>query len=372
MVETTFPTLYKVTSKGAIQQWTVSAISNRGIATMRKVIGQLDGKLRPADKEIKGKNIGRSNETTPYEQAKKEAEACWKKKTEANYVEHIPNIEDAPTFVLPNLATKFVERMKSIIWFAYGDIKLNGVRCLLRKVSDTEIDYRSRTGKSYNATLSHLTPYLLEMMEIDEIFDGEIYVHGWSFQKIIRRVKKMRPDTNQLEYWVYDMPVKDIPFSERKEKLEDRFFGERESNKWPIQLVQSVRLDSEADVYKYHDMFVKQGFEGIIIRNTDGMYGFGKRTFDLQKYKHFDDNEYKIIGGKEAEGTDKGTVIFECEVLVGDGTFNVRPRGSLKHRRQMLKDLNKLIGKDLTVRHFGYSEDGIPTFPVGVAVRDYE
>jgi len=38
----------------------------------------------------------------------------------------------------------------------------------------------------------------------------------------------------------------------------------------------------------------------------------------------------------------------------------------------MLKNLDDLIGKKLTVRYQEKSEDGIPIFPVGIVVRDYE
>jgi hypothetical protein len=30
------------------------------------------------------------------------------------------------------------------------------------------------------------------------------------------------------------------------------------------------------------------------------------------------------------------------------------------------------IGKDLTVQFFELTDDGVPRFPVGIAVRDYE
>jgi hypothetical protein len=49
-----------------------------------------------------------------------------------------------------------------------------------------------------------------------------------------------------------------------------------------------------------------------------------------------------------------------------------RPRGTVKRRQEMFDGLHHLIGKLLTVRYQELSEDGIPIFPVGVAVRDYE
>ena len=55
-----FPTLYAITSKGGIKQWTVSAVLDNGKAILRKVYGKYEGKMRIDDKEIgparKGKN----------------------------------------------------------------------------------------------------------------------------------------------------------------------------------------------------------------------------------------------------------------------------------------------------------------------------
>ena len=44
-----------------------------------------------------------------------------------------------------------------------------------------------------------------------------------------------------------------------------------------------------------------KGYEGIIIRNIDGMYEFGFRSDNLIKLKVFDDKEFEIVespGGK--------------------------------------------------------------------------
>ena len=95
------------------------------------------------------------------------------------------------------------------------------------------------------------------------------------------------------------------------------------------------------------------------------------RVNDLQKYKEFIDKEFKIVGGYEGVGTDKGCVVFE--VINEDGNvFHVRPKGSVAQRKRWFQNLKDIIGKELTVRYQELSEDGIPIFPVGVVIRDYE
>ena len=45
-----------------------------------------------------------------------------------------------------------------------------------------------------------------------------------------------------------------------------------------------------------HSKFVKEGYEGSIIRSSLGIYESGKRSFNLLKKKDFVDEDYKIIG----------------------------------------------------------------------------
>jgi DNA ligase-1 len=91
----------------------------------------------------------------------------------------------------------------------------------------------------------------------------------------------------------------------------------------------------------------------------------------LQKYKEFFENEYEICGFREAEGRDKGTVIWFCRLPNDTGSvFSVRPRGTLEMRRTWFLKGDDYIGKKLTVIYQELSEYGVPRFPVGKCIRD--
>jgi DNA ligase-1 len=47
-------------------------------------------------------------------------------------------------------------------------------------------------------------------------------------------------------------------------------------------------------------------------------------------------------------------------------------KGSIENRIEMFKKAETYVGKEITVRYQELSEDGIPIFPVGLAIRDYE
>ena len=63
------------------------------------------------------------------------------------------------------------------------------------------------------------------------------------------------------------------------------------------------------------------------------------------------ESEYEILGYKEGEGRDKGTVIWICKVYKDskESTFSVRPKGTLEFRKELFKNGDLYIGKKLTV-----------------------
>lgn len=361
-----FPKLYALASNGKQKEWQVSVHEQEedGLCLIRRVHGFTDNKMQTIEKAVtSGKNIGRSNETTIFEQAVSDAQSLWNKKKDSAYTETAPKKKDPVP--LPMLALPFKKRKHDIEYPCYVQPKLNGCRVFARKIDKSTIEYTSRNGKKYE-TLGHLTPKLLSVMEAGDILDGEVYVHGMHFQQIIRLLKKLRPESKDLQYHVYDKAEMKTPYHDRLVWLENKFGWEGE-----IVVVHTHMAICEEDVYKYHSDFVKDGYEGVIVRNKKGKYKFRHRSKDLQKYKEFKDEEFKIVGCKEGTGIHEGCAVLEC-CLENGCTFFVYPKGTLEHRKKLLKDMDKIIGKDLTVRYQDVSEDGVPIFPVGIAIRDYE
>jgi DNA ligase-1 len=116
----------------------------------------------------------------------------------------------------------------------------------------------------------------------------------------------------------------------------------------------------------------EEGHEGTIYRVPGGLYVPRARSKDLLKRKDFMTEEYRIVDYTEADGRDIGTVIWVVETSVGGGRFSVRPRGSIEQRREWFRNGGDFIGKMLSVRFQNLSEAGVPRFPVGLSIRDYE
>jgi ATP-dependent DNA ligase len=135
-----------------------------------------------------------------------------------------------------------------------------------------------------------------------------------------------------------------------------------------VVLVRTEKVAALSDFRRLFAEFVEAGYEGIMLRNAVGVYRANYRSNDLQKYKEFMEDEYRIIDFKEGEGRDLGAVIWVCETADGK-EFTVRPRGTMEQRREWFNDGESYIGKNLTVVYQELTEDGKPRFPVGKALR---
>lgn len=132
------PKLYKLTSTGKIQEWEISTENNVIVV----IQGQADGKKQVYRDVIKnGKNIGRSNETTPSQQADAEAQAKWDKKSKKDYCLTIEkanlNKKEKRANLggyLPMLAHSWKKHAHKYLKYpCYVQPKLDGLRLLLLK-----------------------------------------------------------------------------------------------------------------------------------------------------------------------------------------------------------------------------------------------
>lgn len=383
----TLPTLYAKASNGKIKVYQVSTVyypeNPDGGAEIHVVHGYIDGKKQDDVTTIReGKNIGKANETTVHQQAINEAQSIWNKAKDKKYVESLEELETT-TKVLPMLAHKYQERKHKIKWPCFTQPKLNGVRCMAEK-KNGEIILHSRGGKTYkNELFPEIVGCLKRIMADGSYKDGELFNEGINFQEICSSVKKEGPHTHKIQYWIYDTPHKTQTFTERFYRnlpaLTAAINGE--GGHGFLIPVSTAHVMNESEFMAMHKDYTSKGYEGTILRNEDGLYSFDHRSNDLQKYKDFLDAEFKIVDVVAAEtGREEGAAICRCEVDVQldiDGpsvkrTFDVRLKGSMESRREMFANRASIIGKNLTVRYQNLSVDGIPIFPVGVEIRDYE
>ena len=373
------PQLYGLSRVGKVKQWKTKVIENEDqTATLMVESGYVGGKIRDIPKLIKkGKNLGKTNATTPFTQAVSEAKSKWNGKRDENYELHMidPN-NYKPRIILPQKAAQ--PGKGNIIYPCYAQPKLNGV-CNLAEVTwpesmDSVVLHHTKGGHLFT-TLAHLDDWVTRL-KAPGLVHGELYLHGWSLQKIRSYTQKIKPDQEKLEFWLYDMAWARWPYSDRINWLDTRI--KEVTEEFPqcrIKMTPTVVVQNYEEAKYCHDLWVGEGFEGAVLKNKDGIYLFQHRSKDTEKMKDFKADEFEIIGGKEGVGSDAGCVIYRC--ITKDGKpFSARPKGTVEDRKQMLKELPDSLGKMLTVRFAEYSDDGIPQHTVGMpeaeVVRDYE
>ena len=103
---TQLPTLYKFDTKGKLREWTM-VIEQDSFHAVKGLVG---GKLtEDKPRFCEAKNVGRSNETSPEQQAENEAQSKWQKKIDSGYGETEEQAKEKK-FYEPMLAHKYEDR----------------------------------------------------------------------------------------------------------------------------------------------------------------------------------------------------------------------------------------------------------------------
>lgn len=292
-----------------------------GTANIIKTTGLVDGKRITSTIHVP---LG-------YDSAKKRALTIWKNQRDAG--------------ILPMLAHKLDDRKRYLQEPFYVQPKLDGVRVLVSNKGGM-----SRTGKVVKGTEDWGKD-----LKDGEYLDGECYLHGLSFEETTSAFKTC-PET--LEFHVFDYYDVNRPHLTFEERM-----------KWAT--VTTKKVNKKEDIMTVHNTFINQGYEGIMVRNAHGVYEPGKRSNNLLKFKTFETEEFKIVGVHEGTGKDVGTPVWECVTVTGQ-VFSVRPEGTVEKRRDAFEKSEQIVGKMLTVRYQNMTAAGVPRFPIGIAIRDYE
>lgn len=406
-------TFYGKDKGGKYKVWhirTATKASDNSLAVVEISHGQEGGKLTFKSELITAGKQGRS----ALEQAVSEAEGRIKKQVDKNYRETKEELENLP--VLPMLAGDYnkighrIDYNKGV----YLSDKLDGVRLMAKCLKDGTIKLESRTGQPYD--LPHIVKELQSIMQPGDILDGEAYLHGYALQDITSAVKRtdtqsaidkakkkhaksytaaglqqngpnyegeceqayidavmihwLRPKLQFVVFAVIESEAvsQDMPFSE----VVIETYGYRNYRAMDNEFIKFIHYElaySEEEMKVAHKDAVRRGFEGIMIRNADGVNESGKRSADLQKYKEFVDSEFLILDVLPAK--DDGSV-FAVQNDLNEMEFAVT-LGSMAQRAEFLANKELYIGKLITVQYQArYKDTLLPQFPTGKAIRDYE
>ena len=283
----------------------------------------------------------------------------------------------AVTKIKPMLAHKY--NPDKADYPAYIQPKLDGVRCVF-----TKDGAYSRTGKEFK-NVDHIKKDLKVVFNRypNLILDGELYNHGLKndFEKIISLVRKTKPtqehrdEAEQLvQYHMYDIAsYPHATYEWRMHFVNTLTDSAMVRTSKCLRIIKTeVALDYDNALHK-HEKYLKQGYEGSIYRSMTGQYK-NTRSWDLMKFKDFEDSEATIVGYEAGKGKRTGTIgkfIMQDDEGVEFGC----PPGKgydYKDLAGMLNNIHDYIGQRATFTYFQRTQAGSYRHPLYKCIRNYE
>lgn len=168
--------------------------------------------------------------------------------------------------------------------------KLDGIRCVIQH------------GEAVSRTLKAIPNYFVrkELAGLPDGLDGELLVPGMSFNEVQSAIMSRdgEPDfVFNVFDWAPDGETAPLGFRERLAHA--RLLA---GNFARIQPVPHEYANDPTGVQMREEHYVGLGFEGLILRDPQGPYKFGRSTMNegwMLKLKRFEDAEAEVVGAVE-------------------------------------------------------------------------
>jgi len=213
--------------------------------------------------------------------------------------------------------------------------------------------------------------------------DGEFYLHGHKLNEYValsRKEKMTEADSkiaSQVTYNVFDIFIPDDP----EISFEKRYVANARDiiDGLGLKRIKSVPThiaETQEDVNKYFQRYLKKGFEGVMVRTPKDPYPRNSgqnRVKYLLKLKPWFDIDCEILDVKEGKGLKKGTPIWKVRPapyetgkfkgLVVTRPFWVTPGGTTEERKKMFEASKEWLGRIIRVKFQEVSTEGTPQRP---------
>jgi len=259
----------------------------------------------------------------------------------------------AATLAGENLAIMHAKKYSSDVFVAdyFVSEKLDGVRA---RWNGKQLI--SRNGKVFAA------PIWFTRNFPTQVLDGELWLGRGKYQQTVSVVSRQMPHDGwrKVKFMVFDLPNNPQPFSERYVRM--KALGDKLQLPY-LDIISQQRIISHSQLMTRLDEVVRGGGEGLMLHHKYSLYRQG-RSAHLLKLKKFDDAEGIVIAYKAGKGKYSGMV----------GSFKLRmPNGQEFYVGSGLTDDLRAapppLGRLITFRHQGFTDKGLPRFPVYLRQR---
>lgn len=267
----------------------------------------------------------------------------------------------------------------------YVSTKLDGIRCVI-------ID-----GVAYSRSLKPIRNKFIQSIigkqEYDGL-DGELVVGNIYdkdvFQKTTSGVMSEQGEPNFVFYVFDDFTHPNLPYSERVDIM--RYKVDTLTDH--IKFLGQKLVDSKEHIKYLLETEQVVGGEGLILRNPDGEYKFGRSTPKQQlsiKLKFFEQDEFEVIGftermhnanqakinelGLQERSSHKDNLIpmntlGSLILKYGDDSFQMGTGFTDEQRQEIWDNRDKYLGKLASVRYMSVGLKDKPRVPSFIGWRD--
>lgn len=233
--------------------------------------------------------------------------------------------------------------------------KLDGVRAYWNTK-----ELLTRQGKKIQASNELLA--ILPPFDID----GELWIARNSFERTQSAVMDATPDTkawSEVSYNIFDAPTQKGGLLDRLEVVQKYIDTLDEKSKSKLKVIPQHKINTKQELDKMLDEITKAGGEGVVIREPNHAYKWGKSELDL-KYKRFIDAECQVVSINKGKGKIEGLLgSITCETKDGK-RFKIGSGFNDETRSNPPK-----IGDTVTYKYLNLTAKGVPRFAVFMRVR---
>lgn len=286
--------------------------------------------------------------------------------------------------LLPMLAKTYSGNVWKKVSCMYGQYKINGLRCIITAYTQNDmfkpirLRFQSREGIIWN-TLENLSDYLLSIIPANIIkdmidgyvaLDGEIYLPGYTINQINHFVKDANCVENKLlQFWCYDIMMegnqthRNMYRCHIKNPTSFNNINEHYNNKERLIILHNKYITNDNEAIDARNHFINLGFEGLILRNTETDYQYGRRRANyMEKFKDATEGDFIILDIYKEKKRD--LPILLCKNDINNEKFETRLSTSHIVQQEVLFDSQSYIGRTV---HIEYGErSGVARVPVHI------
>lgn len=283
--------------------------------------------------------------------------------------------------LLPMLAKTYNGNVWKKVSCMYGQYKINGLRCIVTAYTQNDmfkpirLRFQSREGIIWN-TLENLSDYLLSIIPANIIrdmidgyvaLDGEIYLPGYTINQINHFVKDANCVENKLlQFWCYDIMMEGNQAHRNmyryhiKKPTSFNSIKEHYNNKERLIILPSGYITNDNEAIDARNHFINLGFEGLILRNAETNYQYGRRRANyMEKFKDAAEGDFIILDIYKEKKRD--LPILLCKNDINNEKFETRLSVSHIVQQEVLFDSQSYIGRTV---HIEYGErSGVARVP---------